>query len=137
MGTEVQSNTVFAGVIPYISVDGAAAASAFYQKAFGARETRRMAAEDGKRLIHVSLEINGGTLMMSDPFPEAGSPGREITGCTMTLVIEDIDAWFDRAVAAGAKATMPVQTMFWGDRYGQLEDPFGVHWALNSPVKTA
>ena len=137
MGTEVQSNTVFAGVIPYISVDGAAAASEFYQKAFGAKETRRMPAEDGKRLIHVSLEINGGTLMMSDPFPEAGAAGGPITGCTMTLVVEDIDAWFDRAVAAGAKATMPVQTMFWGDRYGQLQDPFGVHWAMNSPVKTA
>ena len=73
MGTEVQSDPVFAGIIPYISVDGAAAASEFYQKAFGGREVSRMPAEDGKRFIHISLEINGGMLMMSDPFPEAGA----------------------------------------------------------------
>lgn len=137
MGTEVQSNPVMAGVIPYISLEGAGAASDFDQKAFGAKETTRMPADDGQRFIHIALEINGGTLMMSDNFPERGWAGAAPGGVTLQLVLEDIDAWWKRAVDAGAKVAMPIETMFWGDRYGQLIDPFGVTWAMNAPVKKA
>ena len=55
----------------------------------------------------------------------------------MTLVVEDVDAWFERAVAAGATVVMPVKTMFWGDRYGQVDDPFGIRWGINAPVRKA
>jgi uncharacterized glyoxalase superfamily protein PhnB len=126
-----------AGVIPYINVEGAGAASEFYQKAFGAIETARLAAEDGKRFMHIALEINGGTLMMADTFPEYGSTGPAPGAVTLQLVIDDIDAWWARAVAAGCTVVTPVQEMFWGDRFGALSDPFGVAWAMNAPVKKA
>ncbi len=135
MGTEVQSNRVVGGVIPYINVEGAGAASEFYQKAFGAKETARIPAEDGKRFMHIALEINGGALMMADNFPEHGWTGTAPGGLTLQLVVEDIDAWWQRAVDAGAKVVTPVQVMFWGDRFGALIDPFGVQWAMNAPVK--
>ena len=123
------------GVIPYLSLEGASEAAAFYQRAFGAKELRRLAAEDGKRLMHCHLEINGGSLMLGDAFPEHGYGHQPSHSFTMTLVIADIDAWWARAVEAGAEVTMPVQVMFWGDRYGQLRDPFGVSWALNQPAE--
>lgn len=126
---------IFRGVIPYINVDGASEASAFYQRAFAAKELQRMPAEDGKRLMHCHLEINGGSLMLSDCFPEHGSELQPSHSYTMTLVVSDADAWCERAVKAGAEVTMPVQRMFWGDRYGQLKDPFGVRWALNEPAQ--
>ena len=135
MGTEIQTNRAMAGVIPYINVEGAGAASEFYQKAFGAIETNRMPADDGKRFVHIALEINGGTLMMADNFPDRGWKTVAPEGVTLQLVVEDIDAWFKRAVDAGCTVEMPVQVMFWGDRWGSLKDPFGVSWAMNAPVK--
>ena len=135
MGTQVQTNPVVAGVIPYINVEGAGAASDFYQKAFGAVETSRIPAEDGKRFIHIALEINGGTLMMADNFPEQNWTASG--GLTLQLVVEDIDAWWARAVDAGCSVVMAIEVMFWGDRFGQLIDPFGVRWAMNAPVKKA
>jgi PhnB protein len=125
------------GVIPHLSVEGAGEASAFYQRAFGAREITRMPAQDGKRLMHCHLELNGGPLMLADAFPEQGHGHQPSHSVTMTLVVGDIDAWFNRAVDAGATVTMPVQRMFWGDRYGQLRDPFGVGWAINEPSARA
>lgn len=136
MGTEVQANPVVAGVIPYINVEGAGAASDFYQKAFGARETARFPDSDGKRFMHIALEINGGTLMMADNFPERGWTGTAPGGVTLQLVVDDIDAWWARAVEAGCTVVMPVEVMFWGDRFGSLIDPFGVRWAMNAPAKT-
>lgn len=128
---------VFKGVIPYLNVEGAGAASDFYQKAFGAKELRRMPADDGKRFMHIHLEINGGSLMLSDSFPEQGFAHQPSHSFTMQLVVPDLDVWWKRAIAAGATATTEPQVMFWGDYYGALVDPFGVHWAFNQPVEPA
>jgi len=123
------------GVTPYINVVGAAAASDFYQRAFGAKELMRMPAEDGKRLMHCHLEINGGPLLMSDCFEEHGFPHQPSGSFTMHLQVADIDMWFQRAVDAGCTVVMPVEKMFWGDRYGTLIDPFQVHWSMGETPK--
>jgi PhnB protein len=133
--TQALPKDVMRGVIPYITVEGVNEAAAFYQRAFGAKELNRLAADDGKRLIHCHLEINGGSLMLSDPFPEHGYGFEPSKSFTLTLVVEDADTWWNRAVEAGCEVLMPLQVMFWGDRYGQLRDPFQIGWAINSPVK--
>ena len=122
--------------IPYIVVSNAAAAIDFYKTAFGAVELARHGAPHSDKLMHASLNINGGVLMMSDDFsssmggksqtPEAlgGSP------VTFHLQVADADAVWAKAVAAGAEVTMPLADQFWGDRYGHLRDPFGMSWAI-------
>ena len=115
---------------------GASEASAFYQKAFGARETFRLPADDGQRLMHCALVINGGDLMICDCFPEMGHgyEHQPSASFTMHLQVDDPQAWFDRAVEAGCTVTLPMQVMFWGDRYGQLKDPFDVAWSIGGPA---
>lgn len=126
------------GVIPYLNVVGAADAVEFYKKAFGAQEAGpRMPSDDGKRLMHCQLTINGGTLMISDCFPEHGYEHQPSHSFTMQLVVDDIDSWWKRAVDAGAEVMNPVAVMFWGDRWGSLKDAWGVHWAMNEPAKPA
>jgi PhnB protein len=125
------------GVIPYLNVVGAADAVDLYQRAFGAVEVRRMPSEDGVRLIHSHLVINEGSLMISDCWPESGYAHQPSHSFTMQLVVDDIDAWFRRAVDAGLEITNPVALMFWGDRWGSLKDRFGVHWAMNQPAEQA
>ncbi|MBI1362197.1 MAG: VOC family protein [Alphaproteobacteria bacterium] len=122
------------GVIPYLAVEGADAAGKLYAEAFGAKEHRRMAAQDGKRLMHLHLSINGGSLMLSDTFPEFGHPHQPSNCFTMTLVVADGQMWWDRAVKAGLDIVSPYKKEMWGDNYGQLKDRFGVMWAINSPV---
>jgi PhnB protein len=125
-----------AGVVPYLNIDGASEASAFYQKAFGAKEIARMHGQDGKRLMHCHLEINGGSLMIADNFPEMGFPPVQRTQSdVMHLIVDDGDAWWSRAIGAGCKQDMPFERAFWGDRYGVFTDPFGVRWALVEPAK--
>lgn len=121
------------GVIPYLNIAGASEAAAFYAKAFGAREIARMPAEDGKRLMHCQLEINGGAFMMADQFPEMGGSTERPAAVTMQLIVSGVDRWWQRAVDAGCSVKMPLELMFWGDKYGQLQDPFGVTWALSEP----
>ena len=87
--------------------------------------------------MHIHLHLNGSSIMLSDAYPEYGHPLQPPQGFSIMLPVDDIDAWWERAIEAGAESVMPVQLMFWGDRYGQLRDPFGVLWALNSPVKPA
>lgn len=123
------------GVIPYFIIERAAEAVDFYKQAFAAEEVGRIPAEDGKRLIHAQLTINGGSVMLNDPFPEHGNPAAPLTCLVMQLVVDDARAWFDRAVAAGCALTVPVELMFWGDIWGQVTDPFGVQWAFNQPGK--
>ena len=124
------------GVIPYLTIDGANEAAAFYRKAFGATEIRRMMAEDGKRLMHCHLEINGGALMLADVFPEmGGAKAQRSESYTMQLVVSDGDRWWSRAIQSGCTEKMPFREAPWGDKYGQLHDPFGVTWAINSPVQ--
>lgn len=125
-----------AGVVPYLSFDGASEASAFYQKAFGATEVARMPGQDGKRLMHCHLVINGGAFMIADNFPEMGMGAvQRSASYTMQLVVEDGDAWWSRAIAAGCTEKLPFAVAPWGDKYGQLTDPFGVVWAINSPAR--
>ena len=119
------------GVVPHINVEGASDASAFYQKAFGAQEISRAPAQDGKRLMHCHLVLNGGSFMLSDCFPEFGVVGQPSASHTMHLDVDDVDAWWARAVAAGATVTLPLEQQFWGARYGKLRDPFGVNWSLS------
>ncbi|HYD99741.1 MAG TPA: glyoxalase/bleomycin resistance/extradiol dioxygenase family protein [Alphaproteobacteria bacterium] len=123
------------GVTPYLSMSDASAAAAFYVRAFGAEEIRRMPADDGRRLIHCHLRINGGPLMLNDPFPEYGHPHRPAQGYMLHLQVDDVEAWWNRAVEAGAEIVMPLAVQFWGDRYGQLRDPFGVTWSLGGPAR--
>ena len=117
---------------PHLVCAGAADAIQFYKKAFGAVETARIPGPQG-RLIHAAVRIGDSTLMLVDEMPEWGALGpKALKGSPVTvhLYVEDVDATVASAVAAGAKVTMPVADMFWGDRYGQLEDPFGHRWSV-------
>jgi PhnB protein len=128
------------GLTPHITIAGARGSAAvdFYKAAFGAEEHMRMLADDGKRLMHCHLIINGGSIMINDDFPEYRGPtdvdSGPPLGLTLHLQVEDADAWYARAIAAGATATMPLADMFWGDRYGQVSDPFGYRWAIACPA---
>ena len=129
------TRTNMTGVIPNFMVDGAARASEFYQKAFAAKEIGRYAHEDGKRLMHCHLEINGGSVMFNDPMPEHGYPLVPSSSYTMNLIVADGDLWWNRALEAGCKAQMPFERAFWGDRYGRMIDPFGIAWAIDEPAE--
>ncbi len=124
------------GLTPHIQIGDNRAAEAidFYKMAFGATEVRRQPADDGIRLMHAHLHINGASLMLHDEFPEYVGPADVDaaggSGLTLHLQVDDADAWFGRAVAAGAEAAMPPEDMFWGDRYGQVKDPFGYRWSI-------
>jgi uncharacterized glyoxalase superfamily protein PhnB len=118
-------------IVSYLQLSDAAAASDFYQKAFGAEEVARLLHPDGKRIIHCHLYINGGSIMLNDAFPDQGMPLEAPQAFTLTLIVDDIDAWFERAVDAGCEVITPVATMFWGDRFAALKDRFGVNWAMN------
>jgi len=122
------------GLTAYLQVDGAAKASDFYQRAFGATEVARHPLDEKGRTMHVHLYINGSSLMLGDPYPEYGHALQTPQAFNLTLQVDNIDAWWSRAVAAGAAVVMPVQEMFWGARYGQLRDPFGVLWSMNQPL---
>ena len=128
-------------VIPHLCVNDGPAAIEFYKKAFGATEVMRMPAKDGKRLMHAELSLLGGKLLLHDDFPEYHA-GKETsakalgsTPVTLHQEVPDIDATMTQAAAAGGTITMPAQDMFWGDRYGQLKDPFGHMWAFSTPIK--
>jgi PhnB protein len=128
-----------AGLTPHLVVNGATKAIDFYKKAFGAVELTRMPADDGKRLMHAHLKVNGASLMLCDDFPEmrGGKAVGKPAAVTLHLQVDDADKWYARAVKAGAKVAMPIADMFWGDRYGQVTDPFGHLWAIGAPLKQA
>ncbi len=123
------------GIVPYLMQKDAGAASEFYQRAFGAEEVARMTAPGGTALIHVHVYINGHSLMMNDAMPAQGRPYAPPAGYALTLIVQDIDMWFKRAVDAGCTVATTVETMFWGDRYGEVIDPFGIRWSMNQPAK--
>jgi PhnB protein len=117
---------------PSLAVDDAAAAIEFYKQAFGARERGRMPAPDG-RIAHAELEIGDSLLTLADTFEQSAvRPPKEVRGTTgsVLLYVEDVDTVVDHAVEAGATVTMPIEDMFWGDRYGQVIDPFGHVWQI-------
>lgn len=126
---------------PYLTINGAADAIAFYEKAFDAKEIARMPAQDGKRVMHASIEINGGTVMLSDEFPEfPGPPAPSATKpAPVSTVIHyskpaEVDAIFKRATEAGCKTAMPPEDTFWDARFAMVRDPFGHSWMLNAPL---
>jgi uncharacterized glyoxalase superfamily protein PhnB len=119
------------GVVAYLTVDGASAAAEFYKKAFGAEEVFRYPVDEKGRTMHIHLYLNGSSVMLSDAYPEHGHPIQAPAGFNLTLMIQDIDARYRRAIEAGAKEIMPPTDMFWGDRYAQLRDPYGVMWSMN------
>jgi len=127
------------GISPHITIlDGRGQeAVEFYREAFGASEKGRHLADDGKRLMHAHLDINGGPLMLNDDFPEmrGGTRAAAPAGTTLHLEVPDADAVWDKAVAAGASVKFPLENQFWGARYGQLEDPFGYSWSIGGPKK--
>ncbi|MGQ9367340.1 VOC family protein [Azospirillum sp. ST 5-10] len=126
---------VLGGVVPYLTVDGAVRAAAFYAQAFGATVVGQHPVDEQGRTMHVHLHLNGGSLMLSDAYPEHGHPWKPAQGYLLHLAVADVDAAWDRAVGAGAEIVLPLQEMFWGDRYGQLRDPFGVMWSLSAPAR--
>lgn len=124
-------------VTPYLTVPDAAAAIAFYERAFGAVERERNLTPDGRKIMHAEIELNGGVVMLSDDFagtPQEGSTPGALGGSPVTIHLQAddgaADALWERAVAAGAEVTMPFERQFWGAAYGRLRDPFGHHWAL-------
>jgi PhnB protein len=122
---------------PHLVCAGAADAIEFYKKAFGAVEMIRVPGRDG-RLMHACVSVNGSSVMLVDEMPQCGvlSPkSLKATPVTIHLVVPDVDKAVDRAVKAGATVVMPVADMFWGDRYGQIEDPFGHRWSLATPQR--
>lgn len=124
-------------VTAYLTVDGGLAALEFYRTAFGAREILRRVTPDGK-LIHGQLRIGDTIVLLSDVFPDSNTAAPSSIGTTtvtLHLYSKNVDALWDRAVAAGAKVSMPLENQFWGERYGRLIDPFGHHWALAMRVK--
>ena len=120
-------------VTPYLTLTGAAQALDFYKRAFGAHEGARMTGPDGNGVMHAEIRIGDSLVMLSDEFPQTGSRSPQTLGGTtgaIFLYVPDVDAAFQRAVDAGAKALMPPTDMFWGDRFGKLVDPFGHEWAM-------
>ncbi len=126
------------GVYPYLTVKGGKAALDFYARAFGASEEYRAYGEDGERIMHARFRVNGGAILLSDDFPEfrGGGDAPAPAAVTIHLEVEDADRWWERAVSAGAEIKMPLADQFWGDRYGQLKDPFGHSWSIGAPIKT-
>ncbi len=124
-------------VTPHLTCGGAADAIEFYKRAFGAVELTRLPGPGGK-LLHAMIRIGDSNVMLVDEFPAHGSFGPKAmkgSPVTLHLYVDDVDAVFRRAVDAGAKVTMPVADMFWGDRYGRLEDPFGHQWSVATHVR--
>ena len=124
-------------VTPHLVCAGAAEAIEFYQTAFGATELSRVPGANGK-LMHASVRIGDSVVMLNEEMPEWGAFGpKSLKGSAVTihLYVENADAVFEQAVAAGAKIMMPLDDRFWGDRYGKVEDPFGHHWSIGTHVR--
>ena len=124
-------------VTPYLAVDGAAAAIDFYTAVFGAKERMRMGGPDGK-IGHAELAIGDSLIMLADEFPEFGNLGPKTIGGSPVMIaiyVEDVDAVFARALEAGATELRAIEDQFYGDRTGQIEDPFGHRWSVATHVE--
>lgn len=124
-------------VTPHLVCAGAAAAIDFYVKAFNATEDFRLPGPQGK-LLHAMITIGDSHVMLTDEFQDWGSfSPKALKGSPVTihLYVTNVDAFVAQAVAAGAKITMPVEDMFWGDRYCKVEDPFGHHWSIATHIR--
>lgn len=125
------------GVAPYLTVNDAVGAIEFYKKAFEAKERLRLEAPDGQ-IAHAELEIAGHPVMICDPLPWFSTrPPKVLGGATASVLVyvDDVDAAVRRAVDAGAEVTMEVRDQFWGDRFGEVHDPFGHSWLIATHVE--
>ena len=121
-------------ITPHLSVREASKAIQFYKNGFRAQVLDVHYTPDGK-VMHAHLKIGDSHLMLADEFPGMGTPAPPTLGgspVVLNIYVDDVDSLFNQAVAAGAKVTMPLADQFWGDRYGQIVDPFGHHWALGA-----
>ena len=121
----------------YLAVEDASKAIDFYKEAFGAEETIRMPGPDGS-VAHAELQLGDSKLMLSDPFPQSNvRPPSERGGPTASvfMYVDDADAVFEQAQTAGATVSMPLEDMFWGDRFGSLTDPFGHVWSVATHIE--
>ena len=124
-------------ITPHLVCAGAADAIEFYKKAFNAQELARLAGPDGK-LMHGLIQIGDSKVMLVDEYPEWDSLGpkaRKGTSVTLHLYVEDADAGFQQALGAGCSVRMPLGDMFWGDRYGIVQDPFGHLWSIATHMR--
>ncbi|HEX2195494.1 MAG TPA: VOC family protein [Actinomycetota bacterium] len=124
-------------VIPYLHVDGAAEAIAFYEKVFGVTERMRMPDPSGK-IGHAELQLGDSVIMLADEYPDRGVRGPAAyggSGVTISVYVEDVDDVFRRATENGAKVVQELTNQFYGDRSGQFEDPFGHRWSVASRVE--
>lgn len=124
-------------VTPHLVCAGAAAAIEFYKKAFGATELMRVPTPDGK-LMHAAVMIGDSTVMLVDEMPQMGCVGPKARGgssVTLHLSVPNVDEVFAQAIKAGATERMKPEDMFWGDRYGQVEDPFGHWWSIATHIR--
>jgi PhnB protein len=125
------------GATPYLCIKGAEKALEFYQKAFGAKEVMRMG-EPGGKIGHAEIKIGDALVMLSDEFPDFGNLSPQSIGgtaVTMMIYVEDVDGFVNKAIAAGAKVLRPVESQFYGDRMGLLEDPFGHRWYFATHIE--
>jgi PhnB protein len=119
-------------VTPYLAIKGAAKALDFYKRAFGATELYSLPMPDG-RIGHAEIKLGDSVIMFADEFPEHGFRAPQTIGgspVTLHLYVEDVDAFVKKALGAGAKEIKPVTDQFYGDRSGQVEDPFGHVWSI-------
>jgi uncharacterized glyoxalase superfamily protein PhnB len=123
---------VIGGVAPYLMIDGALKAADLYVKAFGAEDVARIPPDEKGRSMHCHLRINGGSVMLSDFYPEHDHPVVKPQAFILHLQVKDFDACWNRAVAAGMEVGVAPHDAFWGDRYGQLRDTFGVTWSIGA-----
>ena len=124
-------------ITPHLVCAGAAEAIAFYERAFGAQALMRLD-EPGGKVAHASLRIGDSIIMLMDEAPQwhaRGPKALQGTPVTIHLAVDDVDRWYQRALAAGATSHLAPADMFWGDRYGVVEDPFGHHWSIATHVR--
>ena len=118
-------------VTPVLAVDGASEFIDFCKRAFGAIEVARAPDPSGRKIWHAQLRIGDSNVFTNDTFPEMGTSAKP---ASLWLCVEDVDAAFSKASAAGAKVLMPPTDMFWGDRYGRVADAWGNEWGLSQRI---
>ena len=128
------SHSLTAGLV----VKGAQKAIEYYKNAFGAQVLGVSYMPDGKSVMHAELKIGDTKFYLGDEMPDMGAVSPQTLGgspVSLNLYVENCDAVYNRAVAAGAKGAMPPADMFWGDRYGKLTDPFGHNWGIATHIE--
>ena len=125
-------------ITPHLVINGAAKAVEFYKKVFDAEVVRPISTTPDGKVMHAHLKIRDSNLMMADEFPQGSARAPQTLGGTpvvLTLYVADVDATWKKVTDAGAKVVFPLGNQFWGDRYGQIQDPFGHVWALATHVE--